>query len=136
MQDLLGSQIPALISVVATALPHVQSNSLRALVMSGIRSEVRFYLTFQRRKRHGYPGMQAVEWFGIFVPGKDTSCALSGHSIQRCSGPCKLMSFKSGLAKQSFEVAGMPPADLVTLIKADTERWGGIVKASGFDPID
>jgi tripartite-type tricarboxylate transporter receptor subunit TctC len=42
---------------------------------------------------------------------------------------------KSGLAKQSFDVAAMPQSDFVARIKADTERWGSIVKASGFKPL-
>jgi tripartite-type tricarboxylate transporter receptor subunit TctC len=134
MQDLIGGQIPALISVVATALPHVQSNTLRALVMSA--SERSPLLPgVPTAKEAGYPGMQAVEWFGIFVPAKTPARIVSAlqSAVQRA---LETESFKSGLAKQSFDVAGLPSDDLVSLIKADTERWGSIVKASGFKPIE
>ena len=79
--------------------------------------------------------MEAVEWFGLFVPAKtpvDTVKALHA-SVQQA---LQTDAVKSGLAKQSFDVAGMSQDDFVALIKADMERWGGIVKASGFKPID
>ena len=134
MQDLLGGQIPALISVVANALPHVQSGSLRALVMSGSQRSP-LLPDVPTAKEAGYPGMEAVEWFGIFVPAKTPVRIVEALRavVQRA---LETESFKSSLAKQSFEAAGMLFDDLVGLIKADTERWGGIVKESGFKPIE
>ena len=79
--------------------------------------------------------MEAVEWFGLLAPAKtpaDTIKVLNA-SVQRA---LQTDAFKSGLTRQSFDVAGMSQNDFVALIKADTERWGGIVKASGFKPID
>jgi tripartite-type tricarboxylate transporter receptor subunit TctC len=39
---------------------------------------------------------------------------------------------QAGLANQSLDVGGLTPADFARQIKADTDRWGPIVKASGF----
>ena len=43
---------------------------------------------------------------------------------------------KSGLAKQAFDVDATARNDFVALIRADTQRWGEVVKASGFKPIE
>jgi tripartite-type tricarboxylate transporter receptor subunit TctC len=40
--------------------------------------------------------------------------------------------FKAGVAKLSFEPAGTSPNDFAKLIKSEFERWGPIVRASGF----
>jgi tripartite-type tricarboxylate transporter receptor subunit TctC len=134
MQDLLGGQIPANISVFSNAFPHVQSGGLRALVITAPQRSP-LLSNVPTAREAGYPGMEAVEWFGFFVPGKtpvDTVKALHA-SVQQA---LQTDPVKSGLAKQSFDVAGMSQSDFVALIKADMERWGGIVKASGFKPID
>ena len=79
--------------------------------------------------------MEAIEWFGLFMPAKtpaDIVAALHA-SVQQALNTDAV---KSGLAKQSFDVAAMPQSHFIGLIKADTGRWGDIVKASGFKPID
>jgi tripartite-type tricarboxylate transporter receptor subunit TctC len=43
---------------------------------------------------------------------------------------------KAAFAKISYEIAGVSRADFARLIKDDFERWGPIVKASGFTVLD
>jgi tripartite-type tricarboxylate transporter receptor subunit TctC len=134
MQDLLGGQIPATVSVFSNAYPHVQSGSLRALAISSPqRSQLLPDVATAREA--GYAVMEAVEWFGLFVPPKtpaDIVAALYAFVHEALqSDPVK-----SGLAKQAFDVGATARNDFSALIRADTERWGEIVKASGFKPID
>lgn len=37
-----------------------------------------------------------------------------------------------GLRKLSFEIAGESPAECAAIVKSELERWGSIVKVSGF----
>jgi tripartite-type tricarboxylate transporter receptor subunit TctC len=43
---------------------------------------------------------------------------------------------QAGLANQSVDVGGLAPADFAREIKANFDRWGPIVKESGFTPLD
>ena len=43
---------------------------------------------------------------------------------------------QAGLAAQSVDAGGLTPADFVRQVKADYDRWGPIVKESGFTPLD
>jgi tripartite-type tricarboxylate transporter receptor subunit TctC len=133
IQDLLGGQIPAVVSVFSNAYPHVQSGSLRALAITAPQRSP-LLPNVSTAREVGYGEMEAVEWFGLFVPATtpaDTVKALNA-SVQQA---LQTDALKSGLARQSFDVVGMSQEKFVALIKADTERWGGIVKASGFKPI-
>jgi tripartite-type tricarboxylate transporter receptor subunit TctC len=133
MQDLLGGQIPAAISTSATAYPHVQSGSLRALATTAPQGS-QVLPNVPTAGEAGFPGIEAVEWFGLFVPAKtppEIVTTLQASVRQALDTEA----VKSGLAKQSFDVAAMPQSDFVARIKADTERWGSIVKASGFKPL-
>ena len=72
---------------------------------------------------------------GIFLPAKTPASIVSAlHKAVQAALESDVL--KAGPKKQAFDVAGLAPADLVSLMKADTERWGGIVKASGFKPIE
>jgi tripartite-type tricarboxylate transporter receptor subunit TctC len=134
MQDLLGGQIPAIISVISNALPQVQSGNLRALATTApLRNPLLPDVPTAREA--GHPGMEAVEWFAIVLPAKAPAGIVS---VLHSSVQAALQSdaVKSALAKQSFDVAVTPSAELVDLIRADTARWGTIVKSSGFKPIE
>lgn len=134
IQDLLGGQIPACISVFSNAFPHVQSGSLRALTITAPQRSP-LLPDVPTVREAGYPGIEAVEWFGLFVPAKTPTDIVNAlHSAVRRA--LKTDAVKSGLAKQSFDVAGTSSNAFAALIKADMERWGGVVKASGFKPID
>jgi tripartite-type tricarboxylate transporter receptor subunit TctC len=133
-QDLLGGQIPVAISVFSNAYPHVQSGNLRALAITAPQRSP-LLPNVPTAREVGYPTMEALEWFGLFVPAKtpvETVKALNA-SVQEA---LQTDAVKAGSAKQSFEVTGMSQDDFIALIKADTERWGGIVKASGFKPME
>ena len=134
MQDLLGGQIPAAISVFSNAFPHVQAGSLRALAITAPQRSP-LLPNVPTAREAGYPAMEAVEWFGLFLPAKTpTDIARTLHSsVQQA---LQTDAVKTGLAKQSFDVAAISQNDFVALIRADTERWGEIVKASGFKPIE
>jgi tripartite-type tricarboxylate transporter receptor subunit TctC len=133
-QDVLGGQIAAAINVISTVLPYVQSGGVRALATTAPqRSSLLPKVPTMREA--GYPACEAVEWFGVFVPAatsREIVTALNGvirHAL-------KSDAIMSGLAKQSFGLAGSSPDDFAQLIKSDTDRWGEIVKSSEFKPID
>jgi tripartite-type tricarboxylate transporter receptor subunit TctC len=75
--------------------------------------------------------MEAVEWFGLFVPARTPAGIVDSlrSSVQLA---LQTDPVKTGLARQSFDVAAISQSDFVALIRADTERWGEVVKASGF----
>jgi tripartite-type tricarboxylate transporter receptor subunit TctC len=134
MQDLLGGEIAANITVLPAALPFVQAGKIRALATTGptrnpLMPEVPTFV------EAGFRGLESVEWFGVFVPAKTPSSVVTklNHAIRDA---LKTPSVIEGLGKLSLQVAGSTPAELAQLIRTTTDRWGPIVKASGFTPQD
>jgi tripartite-type tricarboxylate transporter receptor subunit TctC len=133
IQDVLGGQIPAIISVFSNMYPHVQSGSLRALAVTApARSPL--LPSVPTAREAGYPGMEALEWFGLFLPAR-TPAGIVGSLRSSVQLALQTNPVKSALARQSFDVTTISGDDFVALIRADTERWGEVVKASGFKPI-
>ena len=134
VQDLLAGQLASAVSVVSNVLPHVESGKLRALATTApqrgaILTEV------PTAREAGYPALEGVEWFGLFVPvGTPAEIVLGLNAAVRRS--LDLEAVKTSMAKQSFEPRGCTPSEFAQLIKSDLERWAATVKAVGFKPMD
>ena len=134
MQNLLGGEIAANVTVLPAALPHVQAGTIRALATTGPQRSP-LLPDVPTLSESGFPGLESVEWFGTFVPAKtpaDIVAKLNGAVREALT----TSEVKVGLAKLSFEVAGNTPEEFTRLIRTSTERWGPIVQASGFTPDD
>ena len=134
VQDLLGGQIASAILPFDVPLPYIQSGKVRALATtSPQRSTV--LPEVPTVKEAGYPSLEFVDWFGVFLPANtpaETVDALD-RAIHQV---LKREEAKATFAKISYEIADASKADFARLIKSDFERWGQIVKASGFTPLD
>ena len=134
IQSLLSSQIASCISPIGPFVPHVRAGTLRALAMTGAQRSP-LLPDVPTVAEAGYPALEFAEWFGIFVPARTPGGTVETlNSVLRAGLQTKEM--QAGLANQSVDVGGLTPADFARQIKADTDRWGPIVKASGFTPLD
>jgi tripartite-type tricarboxylate transporter receptor subunit TctC len=134
MQDVLGGHLAACISTVGTLLPGIQSGGLRALATTAPRRRVALpdVPTFGEA---GYPTLESVERFGLLLPaGAAADAVMRLHKAVHEALASDAVS--RGLAKLSFEPAESSPAEFAGLIASETRRWGEVVKASGFQPMD
>jgi tripartite-type tricarboxylate transporter receptor subunit TctC len=134
IQSLLGGQIASCISPIGSFVPHVRAGTLRALATTGAQRSA-LLPDVPTVAEAGYPALEFAEWFGIFVPVRTPNGTIETlSSVLRMALQTKEV--QAGLANQSVDVGGLTPADFARQIKADTDRWGPIVKASGFTPLD
>jgi len=128
--DLLGGQLAAVSSPVGEFLPHLGGGKLRILATSGARRN-KFVPGVPTLVEQGYKDLVFGEWFGFYLPGKATA-----ETVQRAHAAVRAALASSdvieGLAAMGLEARSSTPAELAARLKADTERWGPIVKAIGF----
>jgi tripartite-type tricarboxylate transporter receptor subunit TctC len=134
VQDLLAGQIAAALNVVSNVLPHVQAGRLRALATTAPKRSA-VLPDVPTAREAGYPAMEGVEWFGLFVPIGTPNDVVSGLNTA-VRGGLDFDAIRTSFAKQSFEPAGCTPAEFVQLIKSDREMWAATVAATGFTPLD
>ena len=135
MNDLLGGQIAANVSVMSNALPHVQSGKLRALAVSSTKRNAALP-TVPTFAEAGAKEAAAVEWFGVFAPVKTPTDVINRLS-QAISAAERTKPFQDALIKGGFDaVETDSPATFASVLKTDISRWSQIVKASGFTPED
>src|SRR5262245_60562497 len=72
IQSLLGSQIASCISPIGPFVPHVRAGTLRALATTSAQRSP-LLPDVPTVTEAGYPALEFVEWFGIFVPARTPS---------------------------------------------------------------
>jgi tripartite-type tricarboxylate transporter receptor subunit TctC len=132
VQDLLASQIAASIYPIGVTIAHIQEGSLRALVTTGPKRSP-LLPDVPTAREAGYPQLEATEWYGVLVSAKTPAETVSSlNSV--IHEALKTDAVRSGIAKLSYEPADASPGDFARLIKSDFDKWGPIVRASGFTP--
>jgi tripartite-type tricarboxylate transporter receptor subunit TctC len=79
----------------------------------------------------GYPQLENTEWFGVLVPAK-TPAEIVNSLNSAIREALKADAVGAGFAPFGYEPTGTSPNEFAKLIKSDFDRWGAIVKASGF----
>src|SRR5205823_5408216 len=81
-------------------------------------------------KEEGF-NVEGAAWFGVFAPvatPKATVAKLSAAIAKAVQSP----DVAARLASLNMEAAGSTPEDFAVVIQTDWNKWGPIVKASGF----
>lgn len=130
IQDLIGGQLPALVSPLGEFIRHLPGGKVRLLATSGA-TRSRFTPTVPTLVEQGYRDFAFSEWFGFFLPAKapdDVVQELNKAIRQALTSPALV----EGLAPFGLEAAPSSPAELAQVLRTDAERWGPIVKTVGF----
>jgi tripartite-type tricarboxylate transporter receptor subunit TctC len=134
VQDLLAGQIASTVSVVSNVLSPVQAGRLRALATTAP-SRTSILPDVPTAREAGYPALEGIEWFGLFVPTGTSKDIVSGLNAAVRSA-LAVDEVRANLAKQAFEPASCTPTEFAELIKSDQQAWAATVKASGFTPME
>ena len=128
--DMLGGQLQAVSGPVGEFTQHLASGKCRLLATSGAKRN-RFAPTISTLTEQGMKDMAFSEWFGFYLPAK-----ASPETMQKLNaairGALSQPDVIDGLGQMGLEAQGSTPAELGAMLKADTERWGPLVKAIGF----
>lgn len=134
IQDLLKGEIALAIMPIGSSLGLVRSGDLRALATTGPHRSS-FLPAVPTVGEAGYPSLEDLTWFGIFVPAKTPANVVEklNAAIQ---GALRTDEVKSGMAKLAVELDAISLGDFARLIASQSERWKAIVQATGFVPAD
>jgi len=119
---------------VNSSLAHVRSGKLKALATTGPTRD-RSLPQVPTFAELGYPDFTAKVWFGLLVKEgvpEDVFKRLTEAAKAAHADPA----VKAKLEAQGFEVSGETGPQLKSEIKQQLERWGRLVKASGFSVED
>ena len=130
--DLVAGQVQVLFSSSVSSLPYVKSGRVRALAFTSLKRNAAAP-NIPTVAESGFPGFESSSWFGVLAPAK-TPPAIVLRLQQEIAATLKTPEVADTLASLGAEPGGMPSAEFGAYFKAETVKWGKVVREAGIVP--
>jgi tripartite-type tricarboxylate transporter receptor subunit TctC len=129
MIDLLAGQVSLMFDQILTALPHAQSGKLRAL---GVTTEKRSPAAPQIAtiSEAALPGYAVTTWHGLLAPAGTPADVIRRLSVETAKA-LQSADIRERFAVQGVDPVSSTPEQFAAMIKAELEKWRGVIGASG-----
>ena len=130
--DLIAGHVAIMTPTIFAALGHVRSGRLRGL---GVTSAKRASGAPQipTIAEAGVPGYEASNWFGVSAPAgtpRDILNLLQSHIARILQQP----DIRTRTSAGGAEPVGSTPEEFAAYIRAETAKWGKVVRSAGIRP--
>ena len=129
LADLVGGQVQVMISSIPTALPHIRSGKLRALMVTDDQRSAALP-DVPSAVEAGVPDMKMRFWIGFAVP-TGTPDAIVQQLNKAIVAVVNTPEIKQQLNQQGLDVVGNSSADAQAQVLAEIDRWAKLIKEAG-----
>lgn len=127
--DLMAGHIELLFQNMPELVPFVKAGKMRALAVTSAKRDAVLPEVVTMIEA-GFPGFDLGNWVAIVGPAnipKDVVAKLNAEITKILREPAT----RDKIAAQGFNIATSTPEELSSFIRAEHEKWGKLVKASG-----
>lgn len=126
LADLMGGQVQMLITSLPTALPHIKSGKLRALMIAGDKRSPALP-DVPSAPEVGMPRMDIKFWIGFAAPAGTPQDAIDklNKAIATTLGQ---PATRERIAQMGLDPIGNSPAEATALVDSEMKRWAEVVK--------
>lgn len=129
LNDLAGGHIASFIGTESDLRPMHVAGKIRVIATSGAQRS-RVYPDVPTFRESGFKDLVGSGWYGLYAPAKTPSATLERLSAAVLE-VLRIPEVRSKLEAMGMEVTGLPPAQLAAIQRADSDRWGPVIRASG-----
>jgi tripartite-type tricarboxylate transporter receptor subunit TctC len=129
LPDLLAGRLTMSFANIANTLPLVREGKLRAFAVSSRRRSAAAP-DLPTMAESGYPGFEAVPWFGLMAPA-GTPPAIIDKVHRETVRVLALPEVRRNLDVLGLDVIGNSPAEFAVLIKTEIPQWAAVIKGAG-----
>lgn len=129
INDVMSERVEVYVSSIPTLIGHIKNGKMRALAVTSLK-RVDDLAQTPTIAESGYPGFEAVTWFGVLGPAnlpKDITARLNTEINKALQTPA----LQKQLSEQGADVKGSTPEQFGQLVRDEMVRWGKVVKDSG-----
>ena len=127
--DLLSGNINLIFATAASAVPHIQTNRIRALAVTTIKRSA-LVPNLPTIAESGVKGFDANNWYGVLVPAK-TPRPIINRLNKEVVAVLNLPDIKEILFKSGLDAAPSTPEEFGAYIKSEKDKWEKVIKAAG-----
>lgn len=132
LTDTMAGHVNMMLDVVMTSLPYVQRGDLKALAVTS-KERVAVLPDVPTVAEQGYPGFEAIGWFGLFAPR-----GLPEPLAQQISESVKAVILQDDMQQffsaQGARASGVTRQAFEQIIVDDKAQWGQVAQAAGIVP--
>jgi len=124
--DLMAGRIDVIFDNAPAALPRVRAGQLRALAITSLQRSP-LLPEVPTVAELGFPGYEVSTWMGALVAGTtppDLVAVLNRAIVATLNDPA----MRERLTSQMFDVRSSTPEEFAAYIRAETEKWGRVVR--------
>src|ERR1035437_8932640 len=129
MLGLIGGQIDIVVIGTPTAIPQIQGGKVRALAVLSS-SRLPAIANVPTAGEAGFPGYEVTTWYGVLVPAgtsKDIVARLNTELAKVMTVPAS----RDRIVGAGFDPMTSTPQQFAEFIKAESLRWGKVIKDAG-----
>lgn len=128
MSDVIGGQVPMLITGYSAVVPHVSAGRMRLLAVTGAkRLEAAPNVPTIGETVKDY---EVTSWYGIFAP-RGTPGAIIGRLQREIAAMMKKTDVRQRLVALGIAPEGNTPRELAAQMRREIAKWGRVIQAAG-----
>ncbi len=127
--DLLAGQTMMMFDNIPSAIQHIKAGKLKALATTGAKRDP-LLNDLPTMAESGLAGYVTGVWFGLMVPAgtpKEIIAKLNAEAVKATKSP----DYVKRMNELGYNIIGSTPEVMTEMSRAEVQRWGPIVKASG-----
>jgi len=129
LTDLMGGQVQIMFDNLPSSLALIKAGKLRAVAVTSLKRAPALP-DVPTIAESGLPGFEASSWFGVLAPA-GTPAPIVAKLNAEVNKWLQSPEGKEQLLAQGAEVAGGSPEQFAAHIRAESDKWAKVVKASG-----
>ncbi|MEY2659363.1 MAG: hypothetical protein RLZZ123_535 [Pseudomonadota bacterium] len=130
--DLMGGQVQLMFEQMYSAMPSIQTGKVRALAVTA-RKRNNLLPDVPTMAEQGFPEVEVLNWQGLVGP-KGLPPELIATLGQACNKALAEPDVREKITGQGNEVMGGTPEQFTALIRAESPRWGKVVRDARITP--
>jgi tripartite-type tricarboxylate transporter receptor subunit TctC len=127
-----SGQVSVAVNSMLGALPQVRSGRLRALGVTSA-SRVSGAPDIPTIAEAGVPGYESLQWYGLLAP-TGVSRDIVSRVHKEAVAVLRIPDIVERLARDGGEVVASMPEEFGAYIRAETEKWAKVARATGIRP--
>lgn len=127
--DMLGGNIDAMFAIIPAVLPHVRAGKMRPLAVTALARNVQAS-DVPSVAELGFPQLESLAWNGLLAPG-GTPPAVVERLVVETVKAMREREAREALGKLGFDVVASTPQEFSRWIRAESEKWARVIRASG-----
>jgi tripartite-type tricarboxylate transporter receptor subunit TctC len=127
--DMLAGNIDAMFAIIPAVLPQVRAGKMKGIAVTSLRrSELAPEVPSVGEL--GMPQLESLAWNGLLAPA-GTAAPVVSRLVTETVNAMRQRQTREALGRLGFDVAASGPEEFSRWIRAESEKWARVIRASG-----